>query len=109
MVPWSGSRSREDAMIQWLLRGDFVSPSIFHLVWNGWAAPCHAILGGQMTNPGISSSTERKIGGTKLLEIFWAFSNWLTMINIVRRKLLIDMIEKLSRNQVHQITVLETP
>lgn len=62
-----------------------------------------------MTNPGTSSSTERKTGGTKLLEIFWAFSIWLTMINIVRRKMLIDMTEKLSRNQVHQSTVLETP
>lgn len=62
-----------------------------------------------MTNAGICSLIGGKVGGTKLFKIFWAFSIWLTMMNMVRRKMLIDMIEKLSRNQVHQITALETP
>lgn len=58
---------------------------------------------------GMSSLVGGELGGTKLFKIFWDFSIWLTMINMVRRKMLIDMIEKLSRNQVHQITALETP
>ena len=62
-----------------------------------------------MTDVGMSSLIGGKVGSTKLFKISWTFSIWLTMMNVVRRKMLIDMIEKLSRNQVDQITALETP
>lgn len=108
MDPWAGSGRWEDAVIQWLLReisSLWVSPTLAKR--KDWEARCHALFGGQMSNTGTWTGWKGR--GTKVFKIFWAFSIWLTMMNIVRRKMLIDMMEKLSRNQVHQITALETP
>jgi hypothetical protein len=70
-------------------------------------ARCPAAHGAWMTNSGTGSLTGG-MEGIKLFRDFGAFM-WLTMMNIVRRKMLTAMMEKLSRNQVHQITALETP